>query len=246
LMLWNASATEALPIFLNRLVPEYLAIIISVTLVLFVGEIIPASILTGPRQLQITAALSPLVYVILALFFPVAYPISFCLDYIIGHDSGMTMYNRQEISTLMRLHREEGVKRQSEHVSHAGLNAMLDGIFEEDEVVIIDGALKYREMSVSEVMTPAECSFMIPVTEKLSYKTIYAIFKSGYSRIPVYERDRNDIVGLILAKVRVGRIRVELHKRRLCICLFIMIALPKSGLTLITSTVFFSDSRPRT
>ena len=47
LMLWNAVATEALPIFLSGLVPEYLAIIISVTLVLFVGEIIPAAILTG-------------------------------------------------------------------------------------------------------------------------------------------------------------------------------------------------------
>jgi metal transporter CNNM len=38
LMLWNASATEALPIFLSGLVPEYLAVIISVTLVLFMGE----------------------------------------------------------------------------------------------------------------------------------------------------------------------------------------------------------------
>jgi metal transporter CNNM len=49
LMLWNACATEALPIFLNKLVPEYVAIIVSVTLVLFVGEIIP-SILTGPNH----------------------------------------------------------------------------------------------------------------------------------------------------------------------------------------------------
>ena len=47
LMLWNATATEALPIFLSGLVPEYLSIIISVTLVLIVGEIIPAAILTG-------------------------------------------------------------------------------------------------------------------------------------------------------------------------------------------------------
>ena len=47
LMLWNATATEALPIFLAGLVNEYAAIIISVTLVLFAGEIIPAAILTG-------------------------------------------------------------------------------------------------------------------------------------------------------------------------------------------------------
>ena len=53
LMLWNATATEALPIFLSGLVPEYLAIIISVTLVLIVGEIIPAAILTGQSGLFI-------------------------------------------------------------------------------------------------------------------------------------------------------------------------------------------------
>jgi CBS domain containing-hemolysin-like protein len=47
LMLWNAAATEALPIFLAGLVNEYVAILISVTLVLFAGEIIPAAILTG-------------------------------------------------------------------------------------------------------------------------------------------------------------------------------------------------------
>lgn len=29
---------------------------------------------------------------------------------------------------------------------------------------------------------------------------MYEIFKSGYSRIPVYEKSKNDIVGLILAK----------------------------------------------
>ena len=29
---------------------------------------------------------------------------------------------------------------------------------------------------------------------------MYEIFKAGYSRIPVYDQDRNDIVGIILAK----------------------------------------------
>jgi metal transporter CNNM len=29
---------------------------------------------------------------------------------------------------------------------------------------------------------------------------MYEIFKSGYSRIPVYDKDRHDVVGLILAK----------------------------------------------
>jgi metal transporter CNNM len=197
LMLWNASATEALPIFLSALVPEYVAIIISVTLVLFVGEIIPASILTGPKQLQITASLTPLVYFVLTIFFPIAYPIAKGLDYVIGH-SDMTMYNRTEISTMMRLHREVGVKRATE-AGH-GHAANSDSLYAEEEVDIIAGALKYREMMVSQAMTPALQAYMISAADTLNYKLIYEIFKSGYSRIPVFEKDRNDVVGLILAK----------------------------------------------
>jgi CBS domain containing-hemolysin-like protein len=193
LMLWNACATEALPIFLNSLVNEYMAIIISVTLVLMFGEIIPASILTGPKQLQIAATLSPLVWLAYVVFFPIAYPISKLLDWIVGHDSGLTLYNRREIATMMKIQHEEAQRRSA---SGAG---MRDSVHH-DEMTIIGGALKFRDMKVSEVMTTLENVFMISAKESLSYKTLYEIFKAGYSRIPVYDKDKNDIVGLLLAK----------------------------------------------
>ena len=41
LLISNAFAMEALPIFLDQIVPSYMAVIVSVTLVLFFGEIIP-------------------------------------------------------------------------------------------------------------------------------------------------------------------------------------------------------------
>ena len=49
LLLANAVAAEALPLFLDKLVPEYLAIVLSVTFVLIFGEIIPSAICTGPQ-----------------------------------------------------------------------------------------------------------------------------------------------------------------------------------------------------
>ena len=49
------------------------------------------------------------------------------------------------------------------------------------------GALKYKDMTVSEVMTPLQNTFMLSVDEKLDFETIAMIFKTGYSRIPVYE-----------------------------------------------------------
>lgn len=41
LLLANAAAMEALPLFLDALMPAVMAVIISVTAVLFFGEIIP-------------------------------------------------------------------------------------------------------------------------------------------------------------------------------------------------------------
>lgn len=175
LMLWNASATEALPIFLDGLVSEYIAIIISVTLVLMFGEIIPASILTGPNQLQIAANLLPLVYVVFVVFFPIAYPVSKLLDYLIGHEEGVTMYSRREIATMMKIQHEEGLRRASMTAITAEGGAARTSMSMRDtmgyeEVTIIGGALKFRDMKVSEVMTPEKSCFMISVKETLSYK----------------------------------------------------------------------------
>ena len=55
LLLFNALANEALPIFLDALVPPFAAILASVTLVLVFGEILPAAIFTGPSQLKLAA-----------------------------------------------------------------------------------------------------------------------------------------------------------------------------------------------
>lgn len=55
LLIYNAAATEALPIFLDALVPSWAAVVISVTLVLVFGEIIPTALFTGPNQLAIAS-----------------------------------------------------------------------------------------------------------------------------------------------------------------------------------------------
>ena len=70
LLLLNALANEALPLFIDELVPGLYAILISVTVVLFVGEIIPAAIFTGPSKLKIAASLSGVVWCVLWLLTP--------------------------------------------------------------------------------------------------------------------------------------------------------------------------------
>jgi metal transporter CNNM len=119
LLLLNAMANEALPLFLEALVSPALAVIISVTLVLFFGEIIPSAIFTGPDQLHIATKLLPLVRVILWLAYPIAVPIAKLLDVLLhekededDHDGPPShgtsaAYTRGELSALIRIQYEE-------------------------------------------------------------------------------------------------------------------------------------------
>jgi len=76
LLLMNACANEAMPLFLDHLVPSWLSVIISVTFVLLFGEIIPSAVFTGPGQLRNSAFFSGLVWVLLVVLSPIAWPIS--------------------------------------------------------------------------------------------------------------------------------------------------------------------------
>lgn len=118
LLLMNACANEALPLYLEKLVPPAFAVIVSVTLVLFFGEIIPSAIFTGPNQMQIATALLPLVKTVLWVLYPLAGPIAGLLDWILHDHDGSedgddthssATYTRGELSALIRIQYEERV-----------------------------------------------------------------------------------------------------------------------------------------
>lgn len=158
LMLFNATANEALPLFLNQLVPAYVVIILSVTLVLCFGEIIPSAFFTGPNQLRIASFLAPFTWLLICFLYPIAYPLSKALDFWLGDDDGMTMFNRSEIFTMMQIQQEEAPKR--------GVSTQNSVIHE--EVNMIGGALKLRDKVVEDIMT--KDVFMLSINEKLTIK----------------------------------------------------------------------------
>jgi metal transporter CNNM len=85
----NAAANEALPLFLDELFPGKLtSILVSVTLVLFFGEIVPSAFFTGPDQVKIAAKLVPMVKVMMVLMSPLAIPIAKVLDRVLIEDEG--------------------------------------------------------------------------------------------------------------------------------------------------------------
>uniref|UniRef100_A0A804M1I0 CNNM transmembrane domain-containing protein n=2 Tax=Zea mays TaxID=4577 RepID=A0A804M1I0_MAIZE len=150
LLICNAAAMEALPIFLDSLVTAWGAILISVTLILLFGEILPQSICSH-YGLAIGASVAPLVRVLVWVCFPIAYPISKLLDYVLGH--GQTaLFRRAELKTLVTLHGNEAGK---------------GGELTHDETTIIAGALELTEKKAKDAMTPLCQTFAIDINAKL-------------------------------------------------------------------------------
>ena len=107
LLLLNSMANEALPLFLDAVVPSYIAIILSVTLVLFFGEIIPSAICTGPDRIKVASRLAPLVRFFMFLLYPISFPIAKLLDVVLHDEDEDSAFSRLELSALVRIQYEE-------------------------------------------------------------------------------------------------------------------------------------------
>ncbi|KAI4296502.1 hypothetical protein L6164_036455 [Bauhinia variegata] len=183
LLISNAAAMEALPIFLDSLVKAWVAILVSVTLILLFGEIIPQSICSR-YGLAIGAKVAPFVRVLIWVWFPVAYPISKLLDCLLGHRHE-ALFRRAELKTLVDLHGNEAGK---------------GGELTHDETTIIAGALELTEKKASDAMTPISEIFSIDINSRLDRELMNLILEEGHSRVPVYYEQPTNIIGLILVK----------------------------------------------
>lgn len=60
------------------------------------------------------------------------------------------------------------------------------------------GAL--RSKTVEDILTPLKDCFMLPSTAVLDFSTMSEIMQSGYTRVPVYEEERSNIVEILYVK----------------------------------------------
>eukprot|EP00946_MAST-07B_sp_MAST-7B-sp1_P003821 g3821.t1 len=203
LLLVNAGVNEALPIFLDRIVPApWIAILLSVTLVLIFGEIIPSAIFTGPNQLRIASSFSCIVWTALYALRPLAWPIARILDLCLGHGESKSAgsgarYERAKMKALLRHHRElgdavEAHEKVDDAVSFLGIA--------KDQLEIMQGALDLRTTLCGDVCLSMEKVFMLPKTAKLDADTMADILACGFSRVPVYDGSKHNMCGLLLVK----------------------------------------------
>ncbi|CDP16482.1 unnamed protein product [Coffea canephora] len=183
LLICNSLAMEALPIFLDALLPAWGAILISVTLILAFGEIIPQAVCSR-YGLSIGAKLSIVVRLLVIVVFPISYPISKLLDLLLGKGHS-ALLRRAELKTLIDFHGNEAGK---------------GGELTHDETTIISGALDLTQKTAKDAMTPMSKIFSLDLNSKLNDDLMILILNKGHSRVPVYSGSPTNIVGLILVK----------------------------------------------
>ncbi|KAM9455354.1 metal transporter CNNM3 isoform 2-T2 [Clarias gariepinus] len=57
-----------------------------------------------------------------------------------------------------------------------------------------------RSKTVEDILTPLKDCFMLPSTAMLDFSTMSEIMQSGYTRVPVYEEERSNIIEILYVK----------------------------------------------
>jgi hypothetical protein len=120
LLLAEALFYESMPLLMDNLLPSWAAILMSVTVLLVFGEIIPSAFVTGPEQLRWASRLTPLMNFLLWFLHPVAAPLTWMLDTMVPPgEAEDEFYDRGELSALIKIQFEDRQK-ENKRIGAAG------------------------------------------------------------------------------------------------------------------------------
>jgi len=115
LLLMDTLAYETLPIFLDRLMSGWVAVLLSTSLIVVFGEIFPSGIFTGPNQLYLGYQMAPVVQFFLTVLYPIAKPLGKLLDWLVDEDEEDQWYDRLELRALIKIQHEERTQMGIQH-----------------------------------------------------------------------------------------------------------------------------------
>ena len=184
LLLGNVAVNAALSILLADKTDGLIGFFLSTGIIVIFGEIIPQA-LCSRYALEIGSKTVYIVWPLMILMSPLAWPISYILDKALGDELG-TIYSNKELTKLVDIHAKFNSKEMDENTAS-----------------MLKGALQLNEKKVNSIMTRMNDVFWLNENEKLSFDILSKIFKLGHSRIPIF-RTNNDssilCVGLLYVK----------------------------------------------
>lgn len=181
ILLTNVAVISATSLVLGDVFNGLLAGIASTLLIVIFGEVIPQALFIS-RALTFCAVLAPVMRLMIIVTFPVSKPLQLILDRILGKEAPL-LQSRHELGLLIGEHADN---EESE--------------LDENEVEIIRGALKLSEKHVRDIMTPISKVYWLTPDNVIDGQTIDEVKLRGFSRIPVLNKTRTEVYGVLLMK----------------------------------------------
>ncbi|XP_016132723.1 metal transporter CNNM3 isoform X2 [Sinocyclocheilus grahami] len=153
------------------------AVFTSGFLIFLLAELVPHIVCSG-YGFQMAPGLIWLAQICLILTCPLSCPLGLLLDLILHRD----------VSTV-------GIREKTMEMIRTSVN---DPYNEFVKVEFSKGTL--RTKTVEDILTPLKDCFMLPSTAVLDFNTMSEIMQSGYTRVPVYEEERSNIIEILYVK----------------------------------------------
>lgn len=185
LLLGNVAVNAVIAVYLGTIATGFIASITATALIFVIGEMLPQAI-AARYGFYFTSALFWLVWVFLVVFYPIAAPIAAILDKILGHERP-TMYSREEFQEIIKHHEDSPLSD-----------------IDEDEEKIVLGALSFSHKSVSDIMTPRTVIYALEANKIIDQELLQQIKDKGFSRIPVFEGKKDNLIGILYSKELIG------------------------------------------
>lgn len=185
LLLGNVAVNAVIAIYLGTIASGVVASLIATGLIFILGEMIPQAV-AARYGFYLGSLFWWFIWLFIVIFYPIAFPISLLLDKILGKEMP-TVYSREEFQEIIKHHEDSPLSD-----------------IDEDEEKIIIGALSFSQKSVSDIMTPRTVIYSLEASKVIDRELLLQIKDKGFSRIPVFEGKKDNLIGILYSKELIG------------------------------------------
>ena len=182
LLLGNVAVNSAVAVVMSEIATGVVAGVISTGLIFVFGEVIPQALFSR-HAFAVGSKTTWLVRLFMFIMWPVAKPLSMILDAMFGKEL-TERFDKSELEMFI-----------GEHT-----NTSIDS----DEKRIMIGAMNFSDKTTLDVITPVNVLFALEANTKLDEAILSQIKNEHYSRIPVFDGNRDNIIGILFAKDLIG------------------------------------------
>ena len=181
ILISNVAVISATPLVIGNHVNGFLAGAVSTLLIVIFGEVIPQALFVS-HALTFCAWFTPALRIMVIVTYPLSKPLQLILDRILGREVA-PLQSRHELGLLI------GEHQTSEETE-----------MDQNELEIMRGALSLSEKRARDIMTPIHKVFWLLPDDVIDAHKIDEIKLRGFSRIPVFNKRRTEVYGVLLMK----------------------------------------------